>query len=130
METLTSTRPPAPPIDATEPTTTTTNNKDKHTPIQAYAKLESDDQCYYIRTLQVTMGRKVARRGTVDIPLTNAKSVSRQHARLFYNFATQRFEMMVFGKNGAFINDQFVEKGVTVPLKNKYVCVCMSMTDS
>ncbi|KAI7876105.1 hypothetical protein K492DRAFT_210546 [Lichtheimia hyalospora FSU 10163] len=115
METLTSTPPPAPPIDTTDVTT----NKDKHTPIQAYAKLESDDQCYYIRTLQVTMGRKVARRGTVDIPLSNAKSVSRQHARLFYNFATQRFEMMVFGKNGAFINDQFVEKGVTAPLKNR-----------
>lgn len=27
--------------------------------------------------------------------------------------------MMVFGKNGAFINDQFVEKGVTVPLENR-----------
>lgn len=27
--------------------------------------------------------------------------------------------MMVFGKNGAFVNDQFVEKGVTVPLENR-----------
>lgn len=26
---------------------------------------------------------------------------------------------MVFGKNGAFVNDEFVEKGVTVPLENR-----------
>ncbi|CEP15122.1 hypothetical protein [Parasitella parasitica] len=88
-------------------------------PVQAYAKLESEDFCYYIRTLQVTLGRKVNKPDNVDIPLGNIKSVSRQHARLFYNFATQRFELMVFGKNGAFVNEQFVEKGVTVPLENK-----------
>lgn len=88
-------------------------------PVQAYAKLEGDDFCYYIRTLQVTLGRKVKKPDNVDIPLGNIKSVSRQHARLFYNFTTQRFEMMVFGKNGAFVNEQFIEKGVTVPLENK-----------
>ncbi|KAI9362401.1 fork head domain-containing protein [Pilaira anomala] len=88
-------------------------------PVQAYAKLEGEDFCYYIRTLQVTLGRKVKKPDNVDIPLGNIKSVSRQHARLFYNFTTQRFEMMVFGKNGAFVNEQFIEKGVTVPLENK-----------
>lgn len=55
----------------------------------------------------------------MDIHLGPTKAISRQHARLFYNFTTQRFEMMVFGKNGAFVNDQFVEKGVTVPLENR-----------
>ncbi|KAK4510498.1 uncharacterized protein ATC70_004929 [Mucor velutinosus] len=88
-------------------------------PVQAYAKLESDDFCYYIRTLQVTLGRKVKKPDSVDIPLGNIKSVSRQHARLFYNFSTQRFELMIFGKNGAFVNEQFVEKGTTVPLENR-----------
>jgi len=68
-------------------------------PVQAYAKLESDDFCYYIRTLQVTLGRKVKKPDSVDIPLGNIKSVSRQHARLFYNFSTQRFELMIFGKS-------------------------------
>ncbi|OBZ81142.1 Fork-head transcriptional regulator 2, partial [Choanephora cucurbitarum] len=87
--------------------------------VQAYAKLEGEDFCYYIRTLQVTLGRRVKKPDSVDIPLGNIKSVSRQHARLFYNFTTQRFEMMVFGKNGAFVNEQFIEKGVTVPLENK-----------
>lgn len=94
-------------------------NKSEAGPVQAYAKLEGDDFCYYIRTLQVTLGRKVKTPESVDIPLGNIKSVSRQHARLFYNFSEQRFEMMIFGKNGAFINERFVEKGVTVPLENK-----------
>ncbi|ORZ16885.1 fork head domain-domain-containing protein [Absidia repens] len=91
-------------------------------PVQAYAKLEGESFCYYIRTLQVTLGRKVNRRDQadkVDIPLGNTKLVSRQHARLFYNFTTQRFEMMVIGKNGAFVNGQFVERGITVALENR-----------
>jgi hypothetical protein len=91
--------------------------------VQAYAKLEGDEFCYYIRTLQVTLGRKGSKNENVDIPLGATKSVSRQHARLFYNFTTQRFEMMVFGKNGAFVNEHFVEKGVTVPLENRSVFV-------
>ncbi|CAO3607034.1 unnamed protein product [Mucor fragilis] len=87
--------------------------------VQAYAKLEGEDLCYYMRTLQVSLGRKVSNPNNVDIPLGNTKSVSRQHARLFYNFSLQRFELMVFGKNGAFVNERFVERGVTVPLENK-----------
>ncbi|KAI8074097.1 fork head domain-containing protein [Gongronella butleri] len=87
-------------------------------PVQAYAKLESKHFCYYIRTLQVTLGRKV-HNNKVDIPLGNIKSVSRQHARLFYNFNSQRFELMVIGKNGAFVNDQFVERGHSVPMDNR-----------
>lgn len=88
-------------------------------PVQAYAKLEGEDFCYYIRTLQVSLGRKVTNPENVDIPLGHTKSVSRQHARLYYNFSTQRFELIVFGKNGAFVNEQFIERGVTVPLDNK-----------
>lgn len=88
-------------------------------PVQAYAKLEGENFCYYVRTLQVTMGRKVSKPNSVDITLGTMKSVSRHHARLFYNFTTQRFELMVFGKNGAFINERFVEKGATVALENR-----------
>ncbi|KAF9419923.1 Pre-rRNA-processing protein fhl1 [Entomortierella beljakovae] len=97
----------------------TTNGDTSSEPVQAYAKLEGDSFCYYIRTLQVTFGRKASSSDHVDIHLGPTKAISRQHARLFYNFTTQRFEMMVFGKNGAFVNDQFIEKGVTVPLENR-----------
>ncbi|KAG0011664.1 Pre-rRNA-processing protein fhl1, partial [Podila clonocystis] len=98
---------------------TTNANGEASEPVQAYAKLEGDSFCYYIRTLQVTFGRKASSSDQVDIHLGPTKAISRQHARLFYNFTTQRFEMMVFGKNGAFVNDEFVEKGVTVPLENR-----------
>ncbi|CAG8540807.1 7047_t:CDS:2 [Paraglomus brasilianum] len=87
-------------------------------PVQAYAKLESESFCYYIRTLQVMLGRKASSSDQVDIHLGPTKAISRQHARLSYNFATQRFELMIFGKNGAFVNEQFVEKGEVVPLEN------------
>ena len=90
-------------------------------PVQAYAKLESESFCYYIRTLQVMLGRKASSSDQVDIHLGPTKAISRQHARLSYNFATQRFELMIFGKNGAFVNEQFVEKGEVVPLENRYV---------
>ncbi|KAF9938644.1 Pre-rRNA-processing protein fhl1 [Mortierella alpina] len=100
-------------------TAAVTNGESTSEPVQAYAKLEGDSFCYYIRTLQVTFGRKASSSDQVDIHLGPTKAISRQHARLFYNFTTQRFEMTVFGKNGAFVNDQFVEKGVTVPLENR-----------
>ncbi|KAF9382724.1 Pre-rRNA-processing protein fhl1 [Podila verticillata] len=99
--------------------TASTNGDATSEPVQAYAKLEGDSFCYYIRTLQVTFGRKASSSDQVDIHLGPTKAISRQHARLFYNFTTQRFEMMVFGKNGAFVNDAFVEKGVTVALENR-----------
>ncbi|ORE04437.1 hypothetical protein BCV72DRAFT_277693, partial [Rhizopus microsporus var. microsporus] len=107
--------------------TSTTNNSDASTTVsnghnsneQAYAKLEGDNFCYYIRNFQVTLGRTTKVPDRVDIPLGNAKSVSRQHAQLFYNFTTQQFEMTVFGKNGVFVNERFIEKGITVPLEHR-----------
>ncbi|KAF9309898.1 Pre-rRNA-processing protein fhl1 [Podila horticola] len=104
---------------ATNTSAASTNGDATSEPVQAYAKLEGDSFCYYIRTLQVTFGRKASSSDQVDIHLGPTKAISRQHARLFYNFTTQRFEMMVFGKNGAFVNDAFVEKGVTVALENR-----------
>ncbi|KAI7885267.1 hypothetical protein K492DRAFT_172191 [Lichtheimia hyalospora FSU 10163] len=116
---LTMTQPDTPkPVTDKQPKHPTPASLDSG-PVQAYAKLEGDGFCYYMRTLQVTMGRKVTKPDNVDIALGTLKSVSRHHARLFYNFTTQRFEFMVFGKNGAFVNEQFVEKGVTVALENR-----------
>lgn len=43
----------------------------------------------------------------------------RRHAQIFYNFGTGRFELSIIGKNGAFVDDIFVEKGNTVPLRNR-----------
>ncbi|GES94562.1 fork head domain-domain-containing protein [Rhizophagus clarus] len=65
------------------------------------------------------LGRKTSGSDQVDIHLGSTKAISRQHARLYYNFQEQRFELMIFGKNGAYINESFCEKGVTVPLENR-----------
>ncbi|KAL0083014.1 hypothetical protein J3Q64DRAFT_1751112 [Phycomyces blakesleeanus] len=86
---------------------------------QTFAKLEEGNGlCHYIRTLKITLGRKSGQPGQVDIPLGNTKSVSRQHAQMNYNLETKMFEMTVFGKNGVLVNDSFIDKNSTVPLKN------------
>lgn len=54
----------------------------------------------------------------VDVHLGDTKAISRKHAKIFYNFGTQRFELSVLGRNGAFVDDVFVETGSTVPLKD------------
>ncbi|KAK9452027.1 uncharacterized protein V1518DRAFT_410176 [Limtongia smithiae] len=54
--------------------------------------------------------------GSIDVHLGTAKAISRRHAKIFYNFANQRFEFSVLGRNGAFVDDVFVEKGATVSL--------------
>ncbi|KAK9371183.1 fork head domain-containing protein [Lipomyces kononenkoae] len=56
--------------------------------------------------------------GAIDVHLGTAKAISRRHAKIFYNFANQRFEFSVLGRNGAFVDDVFVEKGATVPLNH------------
>ncbi|KAJ1672042.1 hypothetical protein EV182_007319, partial [Spiromyces aspiralis] len=91
--------------------------------IQAYAKLEGPNLCYYMRTLSVTLGRTATSGSsdTVDISLGPSKAISRQHARIFYNFMHHGFELQVFGKNGCFVNENYVEKGVTVSLRHKSI---------
>ncbi|KAJ2776747.1 hypothetical protein GGI15_004751 [Coemansia interrupta] len=92
-------------------------------PVQAYAKLEGPDFCYYIRTLEVSLGRHPSNEGTdgVDIDLGDSKAVSRKHAKIFYNFMNQSFELQVFGKNGCLVDDDYVAKGQSVMLRHKMV---------
>ncbi|KAK9470055.1 fork head domain-containing protein, partial [Dipodascopsis tothii] len=87
--------------------------------ISAYARLDFASFTFYVQTLQVIMGRRRAdrrRRRGIDVHLGTAKAISRRHAKIFYNFANQRFEFSVLGRNGAFVDDTFIERGATVPL--------------
>ncbi|GMG19860.1 unnamed protein product [[Candida] boidinii] len=89
--------------------------------IQAYAILDFDNFTFYVQTMQILLGRRVEGDTTtdsLDIHLGQTKSISRRHAMIFYNFGNQRFELTVIGRNGAFVDDVFVECGVTLPLKN------------
>lgn len=90
--------------------------------ISAYARLDFDNYTFFVQTLQVVLGRELHEEllllahHTVDVHLSQKKAISRRHAKIFYNFGTQRFEISVLGRNGAFVDDLFVEKGITVPL--------------
>lgn len=89
--------------------------------IQAYAMLDFDSFTFYVQTMQILLGRMVegdSLTDALDIHLGNQKAISRRHAKIFYNFGNQRFELSVLGRNGAFVDGNFVEKGVTVPLSD------------
>ncbi|SCU77593.1 LAFA_0A02432g1_1 [Lachancea sp. 'fantastica'] len=89
--------------------------------ISAYARLDFQSFTFYVQTLQVIIGRRSENDFShkVDVNLGPSKSISRRHAQIFYNFGTGRFELSIMGKNGAFVDDAFVERGITVQLKNK-----------
>lgn len=89
--------------------------------ISAYARLDFQSFTFYVQTLHVIIGRRSENDFShkVDVNLGPSKSISRRHAQIFYNFGTGRFELSIIGKNGAFVDDIFVERGNTVPLKNR-----------
>ncbi|KAJ2848980.1 hypothetical protein IWW36_002958 [Coemansia brasiliensis] len=88
-------------------------------PVQAYAKLEGPGFCYYVRTLDVTLGRSSG--AGVDIALGDSKAVSRRHAKIQYNFLNQSFELQVLGKNGCLVDDQYYARGQGVALRHRMV---------
>lgn len=90
--------------------------------VSAYARLDFQSFTFYVQTLQVILGRRPEHGANlVDVDLGVAKAISRRHAKIYYNFGTQRFELSVLGRNGAFVDDSFVDTGSTVPLKDGYV---------
>ena len=99
----------------------TTGVPDEQPTIFAYARLDFQNFTFYVQTLHAIIGRRSENDTThkVDVNLGPSKSISRRHAQIFYNFGTGRFELSIIGKNGAFVDDNFVERGKTVPLTNK-----------
>ncbi|CAR22420.1 Fhl1p [Lachancea thermotolerans CBS 6340] len=97
------------------------NSETEQSKISAYARLDFQSFTFYVQTLQVIIGRRSENDFShkVDVNLGPSKSISRRHAQIFYNFGTGRFELSIMGKNGAFVDDTFVERGITVQLKNK-----------
>ena len=65
----------------------------------------------------------------IHLPLSNAsigdgvplprKNISRRHARLFYNAQNRRFELEIMGKNGAFVDEEYVQAGTTIVVEEK-----------
>ncbi|CCF58070.1 hypothetical protein KAFR_0D04220 [Kazachstania africana CBS 2517] len=111
----------APDSNINPSTTINTTIPEEQPTIFAYARLDFQSFTFYVQTLHAIIGRRSENDFThkVDVNLGPSKSISRRHAQIFYNFGTGRFELSIIGKNGAFVDDVFVERGNTVPLKNK-----------
>lgn len=90
--------------------------QDTKASISAYAKLEFDQFSFFIQTLTLVIGRKANREDNVDVHLGMSKSISRVHAKIFYQFDAMTWELEVLGKNGAFVNEHYVQAGQTCQL--------------
>ncbi|WOL03706.1 FHA domain-containing protein FHA2 [Canna indica] len=73
--------------------------------VPGFAKLEGEEFEYYMQTYSIMLGRK-SKRSTVDLDLTSlggGMQVSRQHARLYFDFTRRHFALDVLGKHGCLI---------------------------
>ncbi|GLJ49194.1 hypothetical protein SUGI_1038170 [Cryptomeria japonica] len=70
-----------------------------------FAKLQGEDFEYYMQTYSITLGRN-SKKSSVDVDLASlggGMNISRQHARIFYDFDRRRFALEVLGKNGCIV---------------------------
>ncbi|EHN00515.1 Fkh2p [Saccharomyces cerevisiae x Saccharomyces kudriavzevii VIN7] len=115
-----------------QPTTVSlqySNDKNMATEIQAYAKLSGPNWTYYVKDLEVSIGRNteplnnplqentdgVKTPYRVNIDLGPAKVVSRKHAIIKYNMNIGGWELHVLGRNGAKVNFQRTHNGPNNP---------------
>ncbi|KAL8842065.1 MAG: hypothetical protein Q9170_000668 [Blastenia crenularia] len=96
---------------------------------QAFAKVSGRNWTYYVKQLEILIGRPPdyasSSLGTgsspalrykdaaVQIDLGPSKTISRYHARLFYDGDTVNWQVEVKGRNGLRINDQELSRGVS-----------------
>lgn len=70
-----------------------------------FAKLQGEDFEYYMQTYSIVLGRN-SKKSTVDVDLASlggGMNISRNHARIFYDFPRRRFALEVIGKNGCLV---------------------------
>ncbi|KAF8107266.1 hypothetical protein N665_0124s0059 [Sinapis alba] len=70
-----------------------------------FAKLQGEDFEYYMQTYSIILGRN-SKKSTVDVDLSSlggGMNISRNHARIFYDFTRRRFALEVLGKNGCLV---------------------------
>ncbi|XP_020573995.1 FHA domain-containing protein FHA2-like [Phalaenopsis equestris] len=87
-------------------------------PEVGFAKLQGEDFEYYMQTYSIVLGRN-SKRSEVDVDLAilgGGMSISRKHARIFYDFTRRRFALEVLGKNGCLVEGVLHLPG-TAPVK-------------
>jgi hypothetical protein len=95
---------------------TCANDKNLATEVQAYAKIAGNNWTYYVKTLNITIGRNTENvnpedEGAINIDLGPSKVVSRSHASINYNINTRSWELYVSGRNGAKVDTAKVSCG-------------------
>jgi len=96
--------------------------------IAAYYSLVFPNLTYYLQTLTVTIGRRMGNGNNetlgegsapVDVDLGQVKSVSRRHAQITYDDDDECWVLDVFGRNGAWVDDNWFGPSARVPLQSK-----------
>jgi FHA domain len=75
---------------------------------RAYAKIQllgPGGVMFYLTQFRATFGRGPG----VDFKVSDDLAISRRHARIEYSAEAQAFELIVLGKNGAFVNGAFLQ---------------------
>ena len=79
--------------------------------IQAYAKISGNNWTYYVKDLEISIGRNTTdgnpaagNRNLTSIDLGPAKVVSRKHAEIKFNMQIGGWELYLYGRNGAKVN--------------------------
>ncbi|CCE91336.1 forkhead family transcription factor FKH1 TDEL_0C04470 [Torulaspora delbrueckii] len=103
------------------------NERNLATEVQAYAKISGRDWTYYVKGLEISIGRNTdsvaslanvdTKNGPspIDIDLGPAKVVSRKHAVIKFNMQHGGWELLVLGRNGAKVNFKRVQVGPAAP---------------
>ncbi|KAL6944423.1 hypothetical protein ACO0RG_001160 [Hanseniaspora osmophila] len=101
------------------------NSNNYEREVQAYAKIAGKDWTYYVKTLNVSIGRNTTpasstgeapdNKDDVNIDLGPAKVVSRRHASIDYNMSLGIWELNIEGRNGAKVNFTRVQAGPGSP---------------
>ena len=94
--------------------------------VQAYAKLAGQNWTYYVKALDVTIGRESeAPEGSahpqIDLDLGPAKVISRLHARIEYDLEQRYWKCLVLGRNGIKIDEKLYKEKKTARLSSGQV---------
>lgn len=97
--------------------------------VQAYAKLAGATWTYYVKVLNVTIGREPDHTTSanishsdfnihVDLDLGPAKVVSRKHATIEYDLQGRFWECVVYGRNGLKIDNKHYKSNKRIKLSS------------
>lgn len=91
----------------------------------AYAKLVTSDWSYFVRTTCITIGRQSAGRQQPSAPsaiphvsVMSAKSMSRMHCKLFFDFKKEEWSFECIGRNSAVVDGHLCESSKACPIRN------------